>query len=97
MSFALRGSHEARMQFTLERGVPAMIGVLASKCLAYPTRALHMAHCFCCYIPWQLYDGLYLIKDDRVLHPRGYWILSGSPINWKKYWKGVGADEGGCS
>ncbi|XP_035822142.1 uncharacterized protein [Zea mays] len=88
MSFALRDSHEARMQFTLVRGVPVMIGVLASKCFAYPTRALHMAHCFCCYSPLQLYDGLYLIEDDRVLHPRGYWILSGPPINWKKYWKG---------
>ena len=25
---------------------------------------------------------------DRVLRPGGYWILSGPPINWKKYWKG---------
>jgi hypothetical protein len=23
-----------------------------------------------------------------VLRPGGYWILSGPPINWKKYWKG---------
>jgi len=33
-------------------------------------------------------DGLYLIEVDRVLRPGGYWILSGPPINWKKYWKG---------
>ena len=33
-------------------------------------------------------DGLYLIEVDRVLRPGGYWILSGPPINWRKYWKG---------
>ena len=30
----------------------------------------------------------YLIELDRILRPGGYWILSGPPINWKKYWKG---------
>lgn len=29
-----------------------------------------------------------MIEVDRVLRPGGYWILSGPPINWKKYWKG---------
>lgn len=33
-------------------------------------------------------DGLYLIELDRVLRPGGYWILSGPPIRWKKYWRG---------
>ena len=33
-------------------------------------------------------DGIYLIEVDRVLRPGGYWILSGPPIRWKKYWKG---------
>lgn len=33
-------------------------------------------------------DGLYLIEVDRVLRPGGYWILSGPPIRWKKYWRG---------
>ncbi|XP_062222460.1 probable methyltransferase PMT15 [Phragmites australis] len=88
MSFAPRDSHEAQVQFALERGVPAMIGVLASNRLTYPARAFDMAHCSRCLIPWQLYDGLYLIEVDRVLRPGGYWILSGPPINWKKYWKG---------
>ncbi|AQK54248.1 putative methyltransferase PMT15 [Zea mays] len=88
MSFAPRDSHEAQVQFALERGVPAMIGVLASNRLTYPARAFDMAHCSRCLIPWQLYDGLYLIEVDRVLRPGGYWILSGPPINWNKYWKG---------
>ncbi|KAL5211489.1 hypothetical protein ABZP36_022336 [Zizania latifolia] len=88
MSFAPRDSHEAQVQFALERGVPALIGVLASNRLTYPARAFDMAHCSRCLIPWHLYDGLYLIEVDRVLRPGGYWILSGPPINWKKYWKG---------
>lgn len=33
-------------------------------------------------------DGIYLIEVDRVLRPGGYWILSGPPIRWKKYWRG---------
>ncbi|KAL6633791.1 hypothetical protein ACP70R_026462 [Stipagrostis hirtigluma subsp. patula] len=88
MSFAPRDSHEAQVQFALERGVPAMIGVLASNRLTYPARAFDMAHCSRCLIPWHLYDGLYLMEVDRVLRPGGYWILSGPPINWRKYWKG---------
>ncbi|KAJ4759455.1 S-adenosyl-L-methionine-dependent methyltransferases superfamily protein [Rhynchospora pubera] len=88
MSFAPRDTHEAQVQFALERGVPAMIGVLASNRLPYPSRAFDMAHCSRCLIPWHLYDGLYLIEIDRVLRPGGYWILSGPPINWKRHWKG---------
>uniref|UniRef100_A0A0D3FZ42 Methyltransferase n=1 Tax=Oryza barthii TaxID=65489 RepID=A0A0D3FZ42_9ORYZ len=88
MSFAPRDSHEAQVQFALERGVPAMIGVLSSNRLTYPARAFDMAHCSRCLIPWQLYDGLYLAEVDRILRPGGYWILSGPPINWKKHWKG---------
>ncbi|OMO86023.1 putative S-adenosyl-L-methionine-dependent methyltransferase protein [Corchorus capsularis] len=88
MSFAPRDTHEAQVQFALERGVPAMLGVLSSKRLPYPSRAFDMAHCSRCLIPWHLFDGLYLIEVDRVLRPGGYWILSGPPIRWKKYWKG---------
>ncbi|RWR86622.1 putative methyltransferase PMT15 [Cinnamomum micranthum f. kanehirae] len=88
MSFAPRDTHEAQVQFALERGVPAMIGVLASNRLPYPSRAFDMAHCSRCLIPWHLYDGLYLIEVDRILRPGGYWVLSGPPINWKTQWKG---------
>lgn len=88
MSFAPRDSHQAQVQFALERGVPALIGVIASKRLPYPSRAFDMAHCSRCLIPWDQYDGVYLTEIDRVLRPGGYWILSGPPIRWKKYWKG---------
>lgn len=52
MSFAPRDTHEAQVQFALERGVPAMIGIMASQRLPYPARAFDMAHCSRCLIPW---------------------------------------------
>jgi hypothetical protein len=52
VSFAPRDTHEAQVQFALERGVPALIGVLASIRLPYPSRAFDMAHCSRCLIPW---------------------------------------------
>lgn len=88
MSFAPKDTHEAQVQFALERGVPALIGILASHRLPYPSRAFDMAHCSRCLIPWGRYDGLYLIEVDRILRPGGYWILSGPPINWENHWKG---------
>ncbi|XP_057454524.1 probable methyltransferase PMT15 [Lotus japonicus] len=88
VSFAPRDSHEAQVQFALERGVPALIGIIASIRLPYPSRAFDMAHCSRCLIPWGQYDGIYLTEVDRVLRPGGYWILSGPPINWQKHWKG---------
>ncbi|KAI4383095.1 hypothetical protein MLD38_008973 [Melastoma candidum] len=88
MSFAPRDSHEAQVQFALERGVPALIGILASKRLPYPSRAFDMAHCSRCLIPWAEFDGMYLIELDRVLRPGGYWVLSGPPINWKIHYHG---------
>ncbi|CAL9046519.1 probable methyltransferase PMT2 [Musa acuminata AAA Group] len=83
MSFAPRDSHEAQVQFALERGVPAVIGVLGSIKLPYPSRAFDMAHCSRCLIPWGANDGIYMMEVDRVLRPGGYWVLSGPPINWK--------------
>ncbi|KAK7279991.1 hypothetical protein RJT34_25053 [Clitoria ternatea] len=88
LSIAPRDSHEAQVQFALERGLPALIGILASKRLPFPSRAFDISHCSRCLIPWAQYDGIFLNEVDRVLRPGGYWILSGPPINWKKYWKG---------
>uniref|UniRef100_A0A5B6YW55 Methyltransferase n=1 Tax=Davidia involucrata TaxID=16924 RepID=A0A5B6YW55_DAVIN len=83
MSFAPRDSHEAQVQFALERGVPAVIGVLGTIKLPYPSRAFDMAHCSRCLIPWGANDGMYMMEVDRVLRPGGYWVLSGPPINWR--------------
>uniref|UniRef100_A0A2P2MDC1 Methyltransferase n=1 Tax=Rhizophora mucronata TaxID=61149 RepID=A0A2P2MDC1_RHIMU len=87
MSFAPRDSHEAQVQFALERGVPTVIGVLGTIKLPYPSRAFDMAHCSRCLIPWGANDGIYLMEVDRVLRPGGYWVLSGPPINWKNFYK----------
>ncbi|XP_058083729.1 probable methyltransferase PMT2 isoform X2 [Magnolia sinica] len=87
MSFAPRDSHEAQVQFALERGVPAVIGVLGTIQLPYPSRAFDMAHCSRCLIPWGANDGMYMMEVDRVLRPGGYWVLSGPPINWKNNYK----------
>ncbi|CAH9144038.1 unnamed protein product [Cuscuta epithymum] len=83
MSFAPRDSHEAQVQFALERGVPAVIGVLGTIKLPYPAGAFDMAHCSRCLIPWGANGGIYMMEIDRVLRPGGYWILSGPPINWR--------------
>ncbi|XP_052186205.1 probable methyltransferase PMT2 [Diospyros lotus] len=87
MSFAPRDSHEAQVQFALERGVPAVIGVLGTIKMPYPSAAFDMAHCSRCLIPWGANDGLYMMEVDRVLRPGGYWVLSGPPINWKTNYK----------
>lgn len=58
MSFAPRDTHEAQVWFALERGVPAMIGILGSQRLPYPARAFDMAHCSRCLIPWFNYGKM---------------------------------------
>uniref|UniRef100_A0A0E0L789 Methyltransferase n=1 Tax=Oryza punctata TaxID=4537 RepID=A0A0E0L789_ORYPU len=55
MSFAPKDTHEAQVLFALERGVPAMLGIMATKRLPYPARAFDMAHCSRCLIPWSKY------------------------------------------
>ncbi|KAK3120467.1 hypothetical protein QOZ80_9AG0688160 [Eleusine coracana subsp. coracana] len=95
MSFAPRDSHEAQVQFALERGVPAFVGVLGSVKLPLPARAFDMAHCSRCLIPWAGNGGMYMMEVDRVLRPGGYWVLSGPPINWKtnhRAWERTEAD-----
>ncbi|KAJ8452341.1 hypothetical protein Cgig2_006146 [Carnegiea gigantea] len=87
MSFAPRDSHEAQVQFALERGVPAVIGVLGTIKLPYATRSFDMAHCSRCLIPWGANGGIYMMEVDRVLRPGGYWILSGPPINWENNYR----------
>lgn len=52
MSFAPRDNHEAQVQFALERGVPAIIGVLGSIKLPFSSRSFDMAQCSRCLIQW---------------------------------------------
>lgn len=52
MSFAPRDTHISQIQFALERGVPAILGIMATIRLPYPARSFDMAHCSRCLIPW---------------------------------------------
>lgn len=55
------------MQFALERGVPAVIGVLGTIRLPYPSRAFDMAHCSRCLIPWSANGEDYLLIKLTVV------------------------------
>jgi hypothetical protein len=57
VSFAPRDTHVSQVQFALERGVPALIGIIASIRLPYPSRSFDMAHCSRCLIPWGQYGN----------------------------------------
>ena len=74
MSFAPRDSHEAQVQFALERGVPAVIGVLGTIKMPYPSRAFDMAHCSRCLIPWGANGMNFLFSVPP------YYYISGSEI-----------------
>jgi len=55
MSIAPSDKHEAQLQFALERGVPAMLGILSIHRLPFPSRSFDMAHCARCLVPWTKY------------------------------------------
>lgn len=55
MSIAPRDIHEAQVQFALERGLPAMLGVLSTYRLPYPSRSFDMSHCSRCLVQWTAY------------------------------------------
>jgi hypothetical protein len=52
VSFAPRDTHVSQIQFALERGVPAILGTMATIRQPYPARSFDMAHCSRCLIPW---------------------------------------------
>ncbi|KAL5066715.1 hypothetical protein RYX36_017602, partial [Vicia faba] len=52
MSVAPKDVHENQIQFSLERGVPAMVDAFATRRLLYPSQAFDLIHCFRCRINW---------------------------------------------
>ena len=66
MSFAPKDNHEAQVQFALERGVPAIIGVLGTIRLPYPSSAFDMAQCSRCLIPWTANGMLYTLQLPKL-------------------------------
>ncbi|KAJ1260505.1 hypothetical protein BS78_10G237200 [Paspalum vaginatum] len=92
MSLAPNDVHENQIQFALERGIPATLGVLGTRRLPYPSRSFEMAHCSRCRIDWLQRDGILLLEVDRVLRPGGYFVYSSpeayalDPIN-RNIWR----------
>ncbi|XP_030953754.1 probable methyltransferase PMT9 [Quercus lobata] len=76
VSLAPNDVHENQIQFALERGIPATLGVLATKRLPYPSRSFELAHCSRCRIDWLQRDGILLLELDRLLRPGGYFVYS---------------------
>jgi hypothetical protein len=66
MSLAPRDNHEAQVQFALERGVPAMLGIIATQRMPYPANSFDMAHCSRCLIPWVEF-GEFLVLINQAL------------------------------
>eukprot|EP00850_Spirogloea_muscicola_P004051 SM000017S02791 [mRNA] locus=s17:207192:211823:- [translate_table: standard] len=79
MSLAPNDGHENQIQFALERGIPATLGVLGTRRLLYPSRSFELAHCSRCRIDWAQRDGILLLEVDRVLRPGGYFAWSAPP------------------
>lgn len=67
MSIAPRDSHEAQVQFALERGLPAMLGVLSTHRLPFPSRSFDMVHCSRCLVPWTDYGTTLLFWATHFL------------------------------
>ncbi|KAI4367959.1 hypothetical protein MLD38_016580 [Melastoma candidum] len=88
VSLAPRDNHEAQVQFALERGIPALLGIIATQRLPFPSSSFDMAHCSRCLIPWTEFGGLYLLEVHRILRPGGFWVLSGPPVNYENRWRG---------
>ncbi|KAK7367070.1 hypothetical protein VNO80_09078 [Phaseolus coccineus] len=88
VSLAPRDNHEAQVQFALERGIPAILGVISTQRLPFPSNSFDMAHCSRCLIPWTEFGGIYLMEIHRILRPGGFWVLSGPPVNYEHRWRG---------
>ncbi|CAL9156692.1 unnamed protein product [Musa hybrid cultivar] len=88
VSLAPRDNHEAQVQFALERGIPAILGIISTQRLPFPSNSFDMAHCSRCLIPWTEFDGIYLLEIHRILRPGGFWVLSGPPVNYENRWRG---------
>ncbi|KAL5099849.1 hypothetical protein RYX36_004176 [Vicia faba] len=88
ISLAPRDNHEAQVQFALERGIPAILGVISTQRLPFSSNSFDMAHCSRCLIPWTEFGGIYLFEIHRILRPGGFWVLSGPPVNYERRWRG---------
>ncbi|KAJ0086202.1 hypothetical protein Patl1_08212 [Pistacia atlantica] len=83
MSFAPKDEHEAQVQFALERGIPAILSVMGTRRLPYPSSVFDLIHCARCRVPWHIEGGALLLELNRVLRPGGYFVWSATPVYQK--------------
>ncbi|XVE55247.1 hypothetical protein DITRI_Ditri03aG0143900 [Diplodiscus trichospermus] len=83
MSFAPKDEHEAQVQFALERGIPAILSVMGTKRLPFPSSIFDLVHCARCRVPWHIEGGKLLLELNRVLRPGGYFVWSATPVYQK--------------
>lgn len=92
LSIAPKDVHENQIQFALERGVPAMVAVFATRRLLYPSQAFDLIHCSRCRINWTRDDGILLLEVNRLLRAGGYFVWAAQPVykheeNLQEQWK----------
>ncbi|XP_024535161.1 probable methyltransferase PMT11 [Selaginella moellendorffii] len=80
LSIAPKDVHENQIQFALERGVPAMVAVLATRRLLYPSQAFDLIHCSRCRINWTRDDGILLAEVNRIMRGGGYFAWAAQPV-----------------
>nr|CAD1842044.1 unnamed protein product [Ananas comosus var. bracteatus] len=96
MSFAPKDEHEAQVQFALERGIPAILAVMGTRRLPFPSRVFDVIHCARCRVPWHIEGGMLLLELNRLLRPGGYFVWSATPVYQKlpedvEIWKAMSA------
>ncbi|CAI5968640.1 unnamed protein product [Closterium sp. NIES-64] len=77
-----RDGFRGQAQFALERGLPALVGILATMRLPFPSLAFDLVHCSHCQVPFGLPNGTHLFEVDRVLRAGGFFVLAGPPVRW---------------
>ncbi|KAI4389745.1 hypothetical protein MLD38_001938 [Melastoma candidum] len=80
MSFAPKDEHEAQVQFALERGIPAILSVMGTQRLPFPSGVFDAVHCARCRVPWHVEGGRLLLELNSVLRPGGVFLWSATPI-----------------
>ncbi|EEF42060.1 probable methyltransferase PMT24 [Ricinus communis] len=83
MSLAPKDEHEAQVQFALERGIPAVLAVMGTKRLPFPSSVFDIVHCARCRVPWHIEGGKLLLELNRLLRPGGYFVWSATPVYQK--------------
>ena len=84
MSFAPKDEHEAQVQFALERGIPAILSVMGTKRLPFPSSVFDLVHCARCRVPWHIEGEISFLH----LSPFSY-ILLYSFLIWRHIYRHI--------